>query len=76
MALFFECSLKCARKVLDTADIVRETMFHQLTLWNAANLPTFIDEVERRNGKTARPGRLLWLARARTPRRRPTADIL
>jgi hypothetical protein len=24
MALFYECSLKCARKVLDTADIVRE----------------------------------------------------
>ncbi len=24
MALFSECSLRCARKVLDTADIVRE----------------------------------------------------
>jgi hypothetical protein len=31
MALFQECSLKCARKVLDTADIVREAIFHQLT---------------------------------------------
>jgi len=30
MALFSECSLECARKVLDTADIVREAMFHQL----------------------------------------------
>ena len=30
MALFSECSLKCARKVLDTADIVREAIFHQL----------------------------------------------
>ena len=30
MALFQECSLKCARKVLDTADIVREAIFHQL----------------------------------------------
>jgi hypothetical protein len=29
MALFQECSLKCARKVLDTADIVREAIFHQ-----------------------------------------------
>jgi hypothetical protein len=29
MALFSECSLKCARKVLDTADIVREAIFHQ-----------------------------------------------
>jgi hypothetical protein len=24
MALFYECMLKCARKLLDTADIVRE----------------------------------------------------
>jgi hypothetical protein len=31
MALFSECSLKCARKVLDTADIVREAIFHQLS---------------------------------------------
>jgi len=31
MALFSECSLKCARKVLDTADIVREAIYHQLT---------------------------------------------
>jgi hypothetical protein len=31
MALFSECSPKCARKVLDTADIVREAMFRQLT---------------------------------------------
>jgi hypothetical protein len=30
-------------------------IFHQLTLWNAANLPTFIDEVEGRSGKTATP---------------------
>jgi hypothetical protein len=29
MALFSECSLECARKVLDTADIVREAMFRQ-----------------------------------------------
>ncbi len=28
MALFSECSLECARKVLDTADIVREAMLH------------------------------------------------
>ena len=31
MALFSECSLKCARKMLDTADIVREAIFHQLS---------------------------------------------
>ena len=29
MALFYECMLKCARKLLDTADIVREAMFRQ-----------------------------------------------
>jgi hypothetical protein len=26
MALFYECMLKCARKLLDTADIVREAI--------------------------------------------------
>jgi len=31
MALFFECMLLCAQKLLDTADIVREAMYHQLT---------------------------------------------
>jgi hypothetical protein len=31
MALFYECMLKCAPKLLDTADIVREAMFRQLT---------------------------------------------
>ena len=29
MALFSECSLQCARKVLDTARIVREAMYRQ-----------------------------------------------
>jgi hypothetical protein len=29
MALFSECSLKCARKMLDTADIVREAILQQ-----------------------------------------------
>ncbi|MFZ0198453.1 MAG: hypothetical protein WAL05_04580, partial [Candidatus Sulfotelmatobacter sp.] len=31
MALFSECSLKCVRKLLDTADIVRDAIFHQST---------------------------------------------
>jgi hypothetical protein len=30
MALFFECTLWCARKELDTADIVRDAMLRQL----------------------------------------------
>ena len=30
--LFYDCMLKCARKLLDTADIVREAMFRQLSL--------------------------------------------
>jgi hypothetical protein len=29
MALFFECMLLCAQKVLDTADIVREAIYRQ-----------------------------------------------
>jgi hypothetical protein len=29
MALFSECSLECARKVLDTADIVRDAIYRQ-----------------------------------------------
>jgi hypothetical protein len=28
MALFHECTLQCAQKELDTADIVRDAMFH------------------------------------------------
>jgi len=37
MALFYECMLKCAEKLLDTADIVREAIFRQLRIlrvWN------------------------------------------
>ena len=30
MALFFECTLSCAQKLLDTADIVREAILQQL----------------------------------------------
>jgi hypothetical protein len=29
MALFSECSLECASKLLDTADIVREAIYQQ-----------------------------------------------
>ena len=43
MALFYECMLKCARKPLDTADIVREAMFHQPSNSDTANLQAFID---------------------------------
>ena len=31
MALFYECMLQCARKVLDTADIVRDAILRQLS---------------------------------------------
>ena len=30
MALFHECTPQCAQKELDTADIVREAIFHHL----------------------------------------------
>jgi len=29
MALFSECMRQCARKLLDTADIVRDAIYHQ-----------------------------------------------
>jgi hypothetical protein len=32
MALFSECMLQCAQKVLDTADIVRDAWFRKLTI--------------------------------------------
>jgi len=32
MALFYECMLKCARKLLDTADIVRDAIYHQFEM--------------------------------------------
>jgi hypothetical protein len=35
MALFSECTQSCARKVLDTADIVREAWFRQLSFSNS-----------------------------------------
>jgi hypothetical protein len=41
MALFSECSLECASKLLDTADIVREAIFHQLM---PASYLTFVAE--------------------------------
>jgi len=31
MALWFECMLSCARNLIDTADIVREAIFQQLS---------------------------------------------
>jgi hypothetical protein len=39
MALFFECMLLCAQKLLDTADIVREAIFRQLNLSRRRSFP-------------------------------------
>jgi hypothetical protein len=46
MALFYECMLKCALKLLDTADIVREAIYRQLRqdssfLLNLENYPVW-----------------------------------
>jgi hypothetical protein len=42
MALFYECMLKCARKLLDTADIVREAIYRQsFDLAFAPSVPFF-----------------------------------
>jgi len=59
MALFNECMLKCARKLLDTADIVRDACLRQLasnTLWARAyfEYPHYPDgelpEMQRNDG--------------------------
>jgi hypothetical protein len=34
---------RCAQRVLDDADIVRDAIFRQLTLPEVSNLPCFID---------------------------------
>ena len=39
MALFSECMLSCARKVLDTADIVRDGDFSPTIHFSATNPP-------------------------------------
>jgi serine/threonine protein kinase len=41
MALFNECMQECARKVLDTADIVREGDFSSITLFSSSQLHGF-----------------------------------
>jgi hypothetical protein len=43
MALFYECMLKCAQKLLDTAGIVREAIFRQLSVRGPGNSTAFID---------------------------------
>ncbi len=48
MALFSECSLKCARKVLDTADIVREAILRQQSAQVTAMSSAFIDLIGNR----------------------------
>jgi hypothetical protein len=50
MALFFECMPSCARKVLDTADIVRDGDFSPTTFDNTPNFLHFIDL--RRSGSS------------------------
>jgi hypothetical protein len=44
MALFSECTRSCARKVLDTADIVREAMFHHPRDFPSGSLPSIAFE--------------------------------
>ena len=47
MALFYECMLQCARKVLDTADIVRDGILQQLRLSRSV----VVDETRRLRSK-------------------------
>ena len=54
MALFFECTLSCAQKLLDTADIVREAIYQETigisSLWGcsppAANIQRNVNAKE------------------------------
>jgi hypothetical protein len=41
MALFSECMLVCAQKMLDTAGIVREPMFRQFSEFSVQNWTFF-----------------------------------
>jgi hypothetical protein len=43
MALFHECMQSCARKVIDTADIVRDAMSRQPSFRDPSNSSAFID---------------------------------
>jgi hypothetical protein len=43
MALLSECTQSCAQKVLDTADIVRDAMFQQLSVLKVSNRSPLID---------------------------------
>jgi len=43
MALFYECTLMCARKLLDAADIVREAMLRPQPSWATTNASAFVD---------------------------------
>jgi hypothetical protein len=45
MALFYECMLQCAQKLLDTADIVREAMFHHLSSEAPAQAHSFMENI-------------------------------
>jgi hypothetical protein len=53
MALFSECTDRYAQKLLDTADIVREAMFQQLTI--ASVWPTFHNFPEARFSTSGLP---------------------
>ena len=56
MALFSECMLKCARKVLDTADIVREAILRQLSAGFTVENPKYASYGRQYPGRTLRSG--------------------
>jgi hypothetical protein len=57
MALLFECTPQCARKLLDTADIVREAIYQQLT----RRSDLFLGRHEWRFGMKSRLLLLSWV---------------
>jgi hypothetical protein len=50
MALFHECMWQCAQKELDTADIVRDAILGQQSLWAArpvVRLPSLVQPMHK-----------------------------
>ena len=72
MALFFECTLQCARKLLDTADIVRDAMLRQLTGYKERETPKRRLERQKQNFGAHSQLKVL-VSKSKLTRRAPSA---
>ncbi len=48
MALFSECMQRCAQKLLDTADVVRDARFHQLSVFERRMAESTSPDLDRK----------------------------